>query len=505
MNYQVVHNTTGRCRIRVPQVANDPEYATKLKWLVESLDFVTSVRINPAASSLIVSYDAITIPTAVQANIFTCIQQADTTEISPPANQELVPQINVWERLGLPVIGLGVALLAGPLELSIPFLLVGGLIASAALPIFSRAIAGIADDRKIKVDVLDSLWITLQALQGQYVAPALMISLIETGTTLRELTARTEERQTLELLNSTDRCVWVERDGEEQWLPVGEVHQGDRAIAAVTNTRVGDLVEEVSDRLVVPTLLLSGSIFALTGNISPALAPLQLDFGTGIGIALPTAILAAFTSLARSGVFIRDGRTLEVLARTDTVVFDLTGSRREAIATGAIETLNAQGIVTYLVTDENQLRVSEFVRELREDGRTVAYVGHGSNDTAVTCADVYVSLAGIIDIEQEKADVLLVGEDLRGLTHAIHIARQAIEIVYQNVAIVAVPNISVVIAGIFFGLHPVAAVIINNCAAIIAELNGLRPLGTDALTNRAHLEMTAAFSDPHPSLLAANG
>ena len=468
MNYQVVHTTAGRCRIRVPQVASDSVYAVKLKWLVESLDFVSSVRINPATSSLIVSFDtSVVSTTAAQAEIFTCIQQANIAEIPlklTPTEHEVEPQVNAWERLGLPVISLAVAILAGPLELSIPFLVVGGLIAGAGVPIFSRAITGMVDERKFKVDLLDSLWITLQTLQGQYVAPALMIGLMETSASMRDLRAGVA-RQTIDQLDYLpDRYAWVEQDGSQQRLPVAY-------------TEVGDKVEEVADRLIVPTLLLSGSIFAVTGNIFPALAPLQLDFGTGIGIAVPTTILAALTYAARNGVYIRNGRALEVLAQIDTVVFGLTGTLTEAIATSVSGTLTAQDIKTYLISAGNQQVLNDVVRGLHNDGKTVAYVGDGLSDTPVACEqDVYVCLGQETDIERVSADVVLLGNDLKQLIQAIAIAKQAMAIVYQNIALVAVPNISVVIAGMFFGLHPLGAVIINNCAALMAELNGWRPL-----------------------------
>ncbi len=129
---QVVHATEGRIRIRVPQVTCDSEYASKLNWLVKSLDFVTNVRINPAASSLIVSYEATMIVSATaQQKLFTCIQQASIAEISLEATfieQKISSRVNAWERLSLPMLGLSAAILTGPLKLSIPFLLVGGLI-----------------------------------------------------------------------------------------------------------------------------------------------------------------------------------------------------------------------------------------------------------------------------------------------------------------------------------------------------------------------------------------
>lgn len=81
MDYQVIHTTAGRLRFRVP-LAKDPEYVNHLQQLVESLNFVTSVRINSAAMSVLVRYDiyAASVATA-QAAVVAAIQQAQTTTI----------------------------------------------------------------------------------------------------------------------------------------------------------------------------------------------------------------------------------------------------------------------------------------------------------------------------------------------------------------------------------------------------------------------------------------
>ena len=67
-------------------------------------------------------------------------------------------------------------------------------------------------------------------------------------------------------------------------------------------------------------------------------------------------------------------------------------------------------------------------------------------------------------------------DDLRGLIMAIKCARQAMDIIWQNTAIVALPNLGALVVGIFLALDPILAVVINNGTAIMAELNGLRPL-----------------------------
>jgi hypothetical protein len=89
INYQVVHLIPGRMRLRIPKVAYDSKYASQLNELIESLDFVTSVRINPGASSLVVKYkyqdNAVALNT-VQEQVFTAIQQASVADMPVLAN-----------------------------------------------------------------------------------------------------------------------------------------------------------------------------------------------------------------------------------------------------------------------------------------------------------------------------------------------------------------------------------------------------------------------------------
>jgi heavy metal translocating P-type ATPase len=119
----------------------------------------------------------------------------------------------------------------------------------------------------------------------------------------------------------------------------------------------------------------------------------------------------------------------------------------------------------------------EVVKGLHDSGKVVAFCGDGINDSAALAyADASISFAGATDIARETADVVLMEDDLRGLIMAIKCARQAMDIIWQNTIIVAAPNLGALISGIFFALDPLLAVVINNGTAILAELNGLRPL-----------------------------
>ena len=697
IDYQVVHVTEGRFRIRVPQVAYNSEYASKLHWLVDSLDFITSVRINPAASSLIVRYEATLIISAtVQQKLITCIQQAGSIEI--PIEATLIEQrpsstVNSWERLSLPMLGLGFALLAGPFKLPIPFLLVSGLIISAALPIFQRAISGIVNEHKFNVDILDSILIVIQVLLREYIS-ALIISLIELGELMRDRIDYKTQYKNLELLDLSSLSACVERDGQQQQIPLKHVLKGDKIIVhsgemilvnglilhgtalidkynltgeikpvschegqevlastkvvkgpisliaqqtgleahatlmaefirakPMAKTQIGNQILEVSNQLVLPTLLMSGSIFAITGNSPRSLALLQLDFGSGIEIAIPTTILNAMNLLDRSNIFVHDGQVLEALAHTNSVIFGKTGTLTEASATvidiqttndaatsieellayaasveqelihptaraivgyatengiqprtceawdyqigmgitaridglqilvgssrflreagidldlvhrqhpqllsgshslvyvardkelmgvilldnplrkesaGIIAALRERGIKSSLVTGDSlevalaigeQLGISsnniyaeagpkqkaEIVRELHEQGETVAYIAHGLSDTeALTNADISICFAKKTELERETADVIILGHDLQAVIDVIDVAKYTMKLVYQNIAIVTVPNIGIVIAGIILGLNPAWAEIINNGAAIVAQMN----------------------------------
>ncbi|MGD1716431.1 HMA2 domain-containing protein [Hydrocoleum sp. CS-953] len=56
--YTIVHSTPGRIRLRIPRVASEPDYAKRLEQLLSADSHVLKVRINKAASSIIIQYQA---------------------------------------------------------------------------------------------------------------------------------------------------------------------------------------------------------------------------------------------------------------------------------------------------------------------------------------------------------------------------------------------------------------------------------------------------------------
>lgn len=122
-------------------------------------------------------------------------------------------------------------------------------------------------------------------------------------------------------------------------------------------------------------------------------------------------------------------------------------------------------------------RKVEVVKALQASGKNICFVGDGINDSAALAhASVSISFAGATDMARETADIVLMDDDLSSLILAVLIARHAMSVVRQNTAIVVAPNLSAMVWAALIGLNPVAAVLINNGSAIVAEMNGFRPL-----------------------------
>lgn len=96
MDYQIVHAVEGRIRIRIPLLAEEAEYASKLQKRVESLNYVTNVRINPLAESMIVTYKYKFVScTVMQTHLQEAIAQVPSPQSlsAPPAPELKIAQM----------------------------------------------------------------------------------------------------------------------------------------------------------------------------------------------------------------------------------------------------------------------------------------------------------------------------------------------------------------------------------------------------------------------------
>ncbi|MEO7823643.1 MAG: heavy metal translocating P-type ATPase [Gemmatimonadaceae bacterium] len=156
------------------------------------------------------------------------------------------------------------------------------------------------------------------------------------------------------------------------------------------------------------------------------------------------------------------------------------GIRRTIMLTGDNEG-TAQAVARQLGVDEYRAELLpddkvRIVRELEESGERVAFVGDGVNDApalAASTVGVAMGAAGT-DVALETADIALMGDDLAKLPLAIHLSRQTLRIIRQNVWFsIGIKAIFVVLAvGGWATLW--MAVAADMGASLIVVANGLR-------------------------------
>jgi len=95
---------------------------------------------------------------------------------------------------------------------------------------------------------------------------------------------------------------------------------------AKSSTAIEDYARKFGDHLVVPALGISGAVYAATRDLSRFTSMVIVDFGTGMRVSAPTAVLSSMIMAARSGVLIKGGQSIEKMNQADTLVFDKTGT-----------------------------------------------------------------------------------------------------------------------------------------------------------------------------------
>jgi heavy metal translocating P-type ATPase len=121
---------------------------------------------------------------------------------------------------------------------------------------------------------------------------------------------------------------------------------------------------------------------------------------------------------------------------------------------------------------------ADVIAQLQREGNVVAMVGDGINDSvALTYSDVGIAMRHGPEVTHESAHVVLMEDSLWKLVQAIEISRGAVGLVKQNYGIVAVLNTLALGFALPGGLvSPTFTAVLSNGSAILASLNGIRPL-----------------------------
>ncbi|WNC15190.1 heavy metal translocating P-type ATPase [Brevibacillus brevis] len=161
-------------------------------------------------------------------------------------------------------------------------------------------------------------------------------------------------------------------------------------------------------------------------------------------------------------------------AGVDEIVM-LTGDNRGTAETVAKQT----GVSRYFADLLPQDKVT-VIKQLQQDGKTVAMVGDGINDApALATANLGIAMGGAgTDTAMETADIVLMADNLEKLPHTVSLSRQALAIIRQNIWFSIVVKLAALVL-IFPGwLTLWLAVLSDTGAALIVILNSMRLLRT---------------------------
>ena len=266
---------------------------------------------------------------------------------------------------------------------------------------------------------------------------------------------------------------------------------------------------------------------SLPQAIMSAVAVLVVACPCAMGLATPTALMVGIGKAAEKQILIKDATALELLRKVNVLVTDKTGTltipnkdlvdftaadnlrpeQREALkpnAREAIQALHSQGIQVHMLSGDKDEAVSYWankagikhyksrvlpidketlVQQLQSQGKTVAMMGDGINDTqALSLADVSIAISTGTDVAIDVAQVTLMGNDLGNLPIAINISRKTVSMIWQNLFwafiynIVCLPLAAGVlhIFGINFQITPMWAAALMAFSSLSVVLNSLR-------------------------------
>ena len=272
--------------------------------------------------------------------------------------------------------------------------------------------------------------------------------------------------------------------------------------------------------------LIVGGNGALPQAILSAVAVLVIACPCAMGLATPTALMVGIGKAAQKQILIKDASALENLRKVDALVIDKTGTltipnpnidftrqdqlslqERESLKPHAKEAMTAlrqEGIEVYMMSGDKEEAARYWAQEagignyhskvlpgdkqalvktLQQQGKRVAMVGDGINDTqALALADVSIAIGRGTDVAMDVAQITLMGDDLIALPDAVVLSRKTVGMIWQNLFWAFVYNIVCIplaagalhIFGIDFQITPMWASGLMACSSLSVVLNSLR-------------------------------
>jgi Cu2+-exporting ATPase len=154
-------------------------------------------------------------------------------------------------------------------------------------------------------------------------------------------------------------------------------------------------------------------------------------------------------------------------------VYMITGDS-EDVAKWVAEELNIDRYFANVLPHEK----AEKVRDLMRMGYRVAMVGDGVNDApALASAQIGIAIGAGTDVAIESANIILVGNDPRGVVKVLEIARKSYSKMIQNLwwaagyNAITIPMAAGVLSNLGLTIPPAIGAIIMSVSDVIVTLN----------------------------------
>gem|GEM_PF-467770 len=386
--WEILMDTPGKLKLRNSALYRRKEVCQVIERELMSVLGVDSYKTSPLTASLFLTYD----PRQIRRE--QVLELLDHAIVAA----EVPAKLDKFD-LQLPIATGGVAIAAFGQFLFPALLPVGALLlAYCSITTFKEAYKTLFEEKRLGVDVLDSIVVVGCLLTSSIFAGAVLCWCLSLGRLLVRKTQDDSKKLLMNAFGKQPRFVWLLRDGVEVQVAVDKLRPGDIVVVNTGETvpvdgivvngmsmidqhaltgestpaeksvgervfastvmvagkieirvessgtetasaKIGKILndtagykltsqnkgEQLADKAVIPTLALGGTALATMGPAG-AIAVLNSDFGTGIRMAAPLALLSSLALAAQKGILIKDGRALEQLNEVDTFLFDKTGT-----------------------------------------------------------------------------------------------------------------------------------------------------------------------------------